>query len=47
MYSFAVERNEKKYMDSFTVCNESGNNSTNKLFNQLIYANGISLSSNA
>ena len=34
-------------MDSFTVCSDSGNNSTNKLFNQLIYAYGISLSSNA
>ena len=45
IYIFAVNRNEKKYIDSFTVCSDSGNNSTDELFNQLIYAYGISFSS--
>ena len=47
IYIFAVNRNEKKYTDSFTVSSDSGNNSTDKLFNQLIYAYAISFSSNA
>ena len=47
IYIFAVNRNEKKYIDSFTVCNDSGNTSTDELFNQLIYAYGISFSPNA
>ena len=47
IYIFAVNRNEKKYTDSFTVSSDSGNNSTDKLFNQLIYTYGISFSSNA
>ena len=47
IYIFAVNRNEKKYIDSLTVCSDSVNNSTDELFNQLIYAYGISFSSNA
>ena len=47
MYIFATNRNENNYIDSFTVCSDSDNNSTDKLFNQLIYANSISFSSNA
>ena len=47
MYIFAANRNENKYINSFTVCSDSDNNSTDKLFNQLIYANSISFSSNA
>ena len=42
MYSFAVNRNEEKYIDSFTVCSDSGNDSIDKLFKQLIYTCGIS-----
>ena len=33
IYIFAVNRNEKKYTDNFTVSSNSGNNSTDKLFN--------------
>ena len=44
---FAVNRNEEKYVDSFTVCSDLGNNSTDRLSNELIYAHGISLSPNA
>ena len=47
MYIFAVNRNEEKYIDSFTVCSDSGNDSIDKLFEQLIYTCGISFSSNA
>ena len=46
MYIFAANRNENNYIDSFTVCSDS-DNSTDKLFSQLIYANSISFSSNA
>ena len=42
MYIFAANSNENNHMDSFTVCSDSDNNSTDKLFNQLIYANSIS-----
>ena len=47
MYIFAVNRNENKCVDSFTVDSDSDHNSTDKQFNELIYAYGISLSSNA
>ena len=47
MYIFVVNRNEKKYIDSFAVFSDSDNDSNKKLFNQLIYAYGISFSSNA
>ena len=47
MYIFVVNRNEKKCIDSFAVFSDSDNDSNEKLFNQLIYAYGISFSSNA
>lgn len=44
---FVVNRNEEKYVNSFTICSDLGNNSTDRLSNELIYAHGISLSPNA
>ena len=31
MFIFAANRNENNYIDSFTVCSDSDNNSTDKL----------------